>query len=137
MLLLRITCGSMHLCTKFVLDIMRLKFNVQAQYKTKVNITHVKQRDSVSCGTIVCYYTEKIINGNFLFVLRLHNSETYSEPTQISKTNLFVNVINGFQLKALLSSECAPELCSLLHMTAFLSCIFIKSGTSQIWLLLL
>ena len=114
------------------MDIMRLKFNVQAQYKTKVNITHVKQRDSVSCGTIVCYYTEKIINGNFLFVLRLHNSETYSEPTQISKMNLFVNVINGFQLKALLSSECAPELCSLLHKTAFLSCIFIKSGTSQI-----
>ena len=46
------------------LEIMRLKFNVQAQDMTKINITHVKQPDAIICGAVVCYYAEKIISGN-------------------------------------------------------------------------
>ena len=36
------------------LEIMRLKFNVQAQDMTKINITHVKQPDVISCGAMMC-----------------------------------------------------------------------------------
>ena len=50
------------------LEIMRLKFNVQAQYMTKINITHVKQPDAISCGAMVCYYAERIISGNFFWL---------------------------------------------------------------------
>ena len=46
------------------LEIMRLKFNDQAQHMTKINIAHVKQPDAKSCGEIVRYYAEKIIRGN-------------------------------------------------------------------------
>ena len=46
------------------LEIMRLKFNVQAQHMIKINITHVKQPDAISCDAMVCYYAEKIISGN-------------------------------------------------------------------------
>ena len=31
---------------------------------TKINITHVKQSDAISCGAMVCNYAEKVINGN-------------------------------------------------------------------------
>ena len=44
------------------LAIMRLKFNVQVQNTTKVNITHLKQPDAINCGTMVCYYAEKILH---------------------------------------------------------------------------
>ena len=46
------------------LEIMRLKFNVQSQHMTKINIIHVKQPDAISSGAMVCYYAEKIISGN-------------------------------------------------------------------------
>ena len=36
------------------LEIMRLTFNVQAQDMTKINITHVKQPDVISCGAMMC-----------------------------------------------------------------------------------
>ena len=49
------------------LEIMRLKFNVQAQDMTKINITHVKQPDAINCGAMVCYYAEKIISGNIFW----------------------------------------------------------------------
>ena len=51
------------------LEIMRLKFNVQAQDMTKINITHVKQPDAINCGAMVCYYAEKIISGNIFWLL--------------------------------------------------------------------
>ena len=56
------------------LEIMRWKFNVQVQHMTKVKITHVKQPNAISCGAMVCYYAEKIINNDiFLFyVCTLH-----------------------------------------------------------------
>ena len=49
------------------LEIMRLKFNAQAQHMTKINITHVQQPDAVSCGAMVFYYAEKIISGNIFW----------------------------------------------------------------------
>ena len=49
------------------LEIMRLKFNVQVQHMTKINITHVQQPDAISCGAMVCYYAEKIISGNIFW----------------------------------------------------------------------
>ena len=83
------------------LEIMRLKFYVQAQDMTKINITHVKQPDAISCGAMVCYYAEKIFSAIIFFgCFTLHTSEAYSEPSQTSKMKLFVNVINGFQQKA-------------------------------------
>ena len=120
------------------LEIMRLKFYVQAQDMTKINITHVKQPDAISCGAMVCYYAEKIFSAIIFFgCFTLHTSEAYSEPSQTSKMKLFVNVINGFcknfHLRCL--TEFWIHLCSLWHITAFSSCIFKKSGTSQIWLL--
>ena len=36
------------------LEIMRLKFNVQVEDMTKINITNVKQNDAISCGVMVC-----------------------------------------------------------------------------------
>ena len=36
------------------LEIMRLKFNVQVEDMTKINITNVKQNDTISCGVMVC-----------------------------------------------------------------------------------
>ena len=51
------------------LEIIRLKFNVQAQDMTKINITHVKQPDAINCGAMVCYYAEKIISGNIFWLL--------------------------------------------------------------------
>ena len=53
---------------KVGLEIMRLKFNVRAQDMTKINITHVKQPDAISCGAVVCYYAEKIISGNVFWL---------------------------------------------------------------------
>ena len=50
------------------LEIMRLKFNVKAQHRTKINIAHVKQSDAISCGAMVCYYAEKIISGNIFWL---------------------------------------------------------------------
>ena len=50
------------------LEIMRLKFNVQAQNMTKINITHVKQPDAINCGEMVCHYIEKIISGNIFWL---------------------------------------------------------------------
>ena len=50
------------------LEIMRLKFNVQAQDMTKINITHVKQPDVINCGAMVCHYAEKIISGNIFWL---------------------------------------------------------------------
>ena len=50
------------------LEIMRLKFNVQVQHMTKINITHVQQPDALSCGAMVCYYAEKIISGNIFWL---------------------------------------------------------------------
>ena len=50
------------------LEIMRLKFNVQAQDMTKINITHVKQPDAINCGAMVCHYAEKIISGNIFWL---------------------------------------------------------------------
>ena len=35
------------------LEIMRSKFNVQAQDMIKINITYVKLPDAISCGTMV------------------------------------------------------------------------------------
>ena len=35
------------------LEIMRLKFNVQAQHMTRINMIHVKQSDAISCGAMV------------------------------------------------------------------------------------
>ena len=51
-------------------------------------------------NAMVCYFPENIINGNIFFVLRLHTSEAYSEPSQTPKMKRFVNVINSFQEKA-------------------------------------
>ena len=42
------------------LEIMTLKFNIQTQHVTKVNITQVSQPDAISCDATVCYYAEKI-----------------------------------------------------------------------------
>ena len=50
------------------LEIMRLKFNVQAKDMTKINITHAKQPDGISCGAMVCYYAEKTISGNIFWL---------------------------------------------------------------------
>ena len=57
---------------------------------TKVNVIHVKKSDTISCGAMVCYYTEKVIYGNIyiFFVLHLHTSEVYLEPGQTSKMKL-------------------------------------------------
>ena len=63
------------------LEIMRLKFNDQAQYMIKIYITHVKQPDAISCGAMVCYYAEKIISCNFFGCFTLHTSEAYSETS--------------------------------------------------------
>ena len=82
------------------LNIMRLKVSVQAQDMTKVNMTHVKQPDAISCGGRVCYNAEKIISGNIFCFFILHTSMVYSEPSQTSKMKLFVNVFNDFQQKA-------------------------------------
>ena len=70
------------------LEIMRLKFNVQAEDMTKINITHVKQPDAISCGAMVCYYAEKIISSNIFGCFTLHTSEAYSEPSKTSNLNL-------------------------------------------------
>ena len=79
------------------LEIMRLKFNVQAQDITKLDITHVKQPVAVQW----CVTMQKKLSGVIFFgCFTLHTSETYSEPSQISEMKLFVNVINGFQQKA-------------------------------------
>ena len=54
------------------LEIMILKFNVQAQHMTKINITHTKKPNAISCSSAVRYYAEKIINDEtviFVFTL--------------------------------------------------------------------
>ena len=51
---------------------MILKFNVQAQHMTKINITHTKKPDTISCSATVRYYAEKIINDEMvIFVFTL------------------------------------------------------------------
>ena len=54
----------MHKGVEVGLEIMRVKFNVQAQHITKVNFTPTKQPDAISSGALMCYYAGKIINGN-------------------------------------------------------------------------
>ena len=47
------------------LSLMQMKFGLTKQ----VNIKLVKQPDNSSCGVMVCYYAEQIINSNvFLYV---------------------------------------------------------------------
>ena len=57
------------------LEMIRLKFNVEDM--TKINVTHVKQPNAISCGAMVCYYAEKIISGKFFGCFTLHTSEAY------------------------------------------------------------
>ena len=45
--------------------IMETKFGINNA--TKVNVKHTKQSDSISCGVMICYYADQIINGNTLF----------------------------------------------------------------------
>ena len=89
---------SVHKGVDVGLEIIRLKFNVEDM--TKINVTHVKQPNAISCGAMVCYYAEKIISGNFFGCFTLHTSDAYSEPSQTSKMKLFVNLVNGFLQKA-------------------------------------
>ena len=89
---------SVHKGVDVGLEIIRLKFNVEDM--TKINVTHVKQPNAISCGAMVCYYAEKIISGNFFGCFTLHTSDAYSEPSQTSKMKPFVNVVNGFLQKA-------------------------------------
>ena len=45
--------------------IMETKFGINNA--TKANVKHTKQSDSISCGVMICYYADQIINGNTLF----------------------------------------------------------------------
>ena len=47
--------------------IMEIKFGINNA--TKANVKHTKQSDSISCGVMICYYADQIINGNILFKL--------------------------------------------------------------------
>ena len=47
--------------------IMETKFGINNA--TKANVKHTKQSDSISCGVMICYYADQIINGNTLFEL--------------------------------------------------------------------
>ena len=47
--------------------IMETKFGINNA--TKANVKHTKQSDSISCGVMICYYADQIINGNTLFKL--------------------------------------------------------------------
>ena len=44
------------------LNLMQMKFGLTNV--KRVNIRHVKQPDNSSCGVLVCYYAEQMINGN-------------------------------------------------------------------------
>ena len=60
--------ASVHKGVEAELEIMRLNFDIQAQDMTKINITHVKQPDAISCVVIVCHYAGKIISGNIFWL---------------------------------------------------------------------
>ena len=45
--------------------IMETKFGINNS--TKANVKHTKQSDSISCGVMICYYVDQIINSNTLF----------------------------------------------------------------------
>ena len=47
--------------------IMETKFGINKA--TKANVKHTKQAGSISCGVMICYYADQIINGNTLFKL--------------------------------------------------------------------
>ena len=47
--------------------IMETKFGINNA--TKANVKHTKQAGSISCGVMICYYADQIINGNTLFKL--------------------------------------------------------------------
>ena len=84
------------------LSLMQMKFGLT--YVKQVNIRLVKQPDNSSCGVMVCYYAEQIVNGNvFLYVFW---SIIHKWPCEKSfSLNSYSNTLKNSQIKCFTFSK--------------------------------